>query len=152
MKRLVAWALLAAMILGCASKGTVASQHRFVDSDMWEKDLIASMKADQPMITVAFAGSDATMSNMPDRLEKWLYVINERDDTETRFEPDPAFLAPKNPIPLGLAFTIGAAAWGIYKKWAHYAPSSDYNAIVLYHPTDGYLTRVIFVRKADADS
>ena len=24
-----------------------------------------------------------------------------------------------------------------------------YNAIVLYHPTDGYLTRVIFVRKAE---
>ena len=69
MKRLVAWTLLAAIILGCASKGTVASQHRFVDSDMWEKDLIASMKADQPMITVAFAGTDATMSNMPDRLE-----------------------------------------------------------------------------------
>lgn len=152
MKRLVAWTMVAAMLLACASKGTVASQLRFVDSDMWEKDLIASMKAEQPTITVAFAGTDATMSDMPDRLEKWLFVINERDDTETRFEPDPAFLTPKNPVPIGLAFTIGMAAWGIYKKYAHYAPSSDYNAIVFYHPSEGYLTRVIFVRKAEPAS
>jgi hypothetical protein len=148
----VAWTTIAAMVLACASKGTVASQLRFVDSDMWEKDLIASMKAEQPTITVAFAGTDATMSDMPDRLEKWLFVINERDDTETKFEPDPAFLTPKNPVPIGLALTIGVAAWGIYKKYAHYAPSSDYNAIVLYHPSDGYLTRVIFVRKAEPAS
>jgi len=152
MRRAVAWVTVAAIVLACASKGTVASQLRFVDSDMFEKDLIASMKADQPTITVAFAGTDATMSNMPDRLEKWLYVINERDDTETRFEPDPAFLTPKNPIPLGIAFTIGMAAWGVYKKWSHYAPSRDYNAIVFYHPSEGYLTRVIFVRKAEPAS
>ena len=144
----VAWITAAAVLLACASKGTVASQLRFVDSDMWEKDLIASMKADQPTITVAFAGHDATVSNMPDRLEKWLYVINERDDTETKLEPDPAFVTPKS-VPIGLAFSVATVAWGIYRKWAHYAPSSDYNAIVLYHPDEGYLTRVIFVRKAE---
>jgi hypothetical protein len=92
------------------------------------------------------------MNNLPDRLEKWLYVINERDDTEVRFEPDPAFLAPKNPIPIGLAFTVGVAAWKAYKNWAHYASSSDYNALVFYHPSDAYLTRVVFVRKAEPAS
>ena len=116
------------------------------------KDLQASMKAEQPSITVAFAGVDATMSNMPDRLEKWLFVINERDDTEVKFEPDPAFLTPKNPIPLGLAFSIGMAGWNIYSKWAHYAPSRGYNALVFYHPSEGYLTRVIFVRKEEPKS
>ena len=151
-REVVAWTTIAALLLACATKGQVASQLRFVDSDMWENDLIASMKAEQPTITVAFAGTDATMSNMPDRLEKWLYVINERDDTETKFEPDPAFLTPKNPIPLGLAFSIGMAAWGMYKNWAHYAPSRGYNAIVFYHPSEGYLTRVIFVRKAEPAS
>ena len=42
----------------------------------------------------------------------------------------------------------------MYKNWAHYAPSEDYNAIcVFYHPSEGYLTRMIFVRKAEpADS
>jgi hypothetical protein len=139
-----------ALALACASKGKVSSQLRFVDSDMWEKDLQASMGAELPAITVGFAGNDATMSNMPDRLEKWLYVIDKRDDTETKFEPDPAFLTPKNPIPLGLAFSIGMAAWGIYQDWAHYAPSRGYNALVFYHPTEGYLTRVIFVRKEAA--
>ena len=104
MRRAVAWVTVAAIVLACASKGTVASQLRFVDSDMFEKDLIASMKADQPTITVAFAGTDATMSNMPDRLEKWLFVINERDDTEVKFEPDPSFLTPKNP-------------YGYLKRW-----------------------------------
>lgn len=110
------------------------------------------MGADQPMITVAFAGTDATMSNMPDRLEKWLYVINERDDTEVKFEPDPAFLAPRMPIPFGLAFSIGMAGWNIYKNWAHYAPSRDYNALVFYHPSEAYLTRVVFVRKKEPES
>ena len=142
------WITAAALLLACATKGTVASQLRFVDSDMWENDLIASMKAEQPQITVAFAGTDATMSEMPDRLEKWLFVIDQRDDTTTRFEPDPAFLIPKSPV-IGIGITIGLAAWKMYRNWAHYAPSSDYNAIVFYHPSDGYLTRVMFVRKAE---
>jgi hypothetical protein len=141
-----------AMAGACASKGTIASQLRFVDSEIFEKDLQASMSADKPTITVAFAGTDATMSNMPDRLEKWLFVINERDDGEVKFEPDPAFLVPKNPIPLGLAFSVGMAAWGMYKNWAHYAMASDYNALVFYHPSEAYLTRVVFVRKKEADS
>jgi hypothetical protein len=143
----IALGALACIALACASKGKVSSQIRFVDSEIFEKDLQASMAAKQPTITVAFAGTDATMSNMPDRLEKWLFVINERDDTEVKFEPDPSFLTPKNPVPLGLAFSIGVAAWGMYKDWKHYAPSRGYNALVFYHPTDAYLTRVIFVLK-----
>ena len=147
----LAFGALACVALACASKGKVSSQMRFVDSEIFEKDLQASMSAKQPTITVAFAGTDATISNMPDRLEKWLFVINERDDTEVKFEPDPAFLTPKS-VPLGLVFSIGVAAWGIYKEWAHYAPSRGYNALVFYHPTDAYLTRVIFVLKEEPNS
>jgi hypothetical protein len=155
--RALALAALAALCAaglasGCASKGNKSTQIRFVDSQIFEKDLQASMKAEYPAITVAFAGTDATMSNMPDRLEKWLYVINERDDTEVRFEPDPTFLVPKNPIPLGLAFSIGMAGWNMYKNWAHYAPSRSYNALVFYHPSEAYLTRVVFVRKEEPGS
>ena len=53
---------------------------------------------------------------------------------------------------MGLAFSVGMAAWNVYKEWAHYAPSRGYNAIVFYHPTDAYLTRVIFVRKQEPKS
>lgn len=144
-----AWLVGAA--LACASDGEKApSQLRFVDSQIFEKDLQKAMGEDMPSITVGFAGTDATMSDMPERLEKWLYVINERDDGRVDFRPDPAFVTPKA-IPYGLAFSVGMAAWNIYKNWAHYAPSRDYNALVFYHPSDGYLTRVVFVRKPDAD-
>jgi hypothetical protein len=140
------------LALGCASSGPVTSQLRFVDSQIFEKELQNSMGAKLPQIVVGFAGRDATVSNMPDRLEKWLFVINDRDDGNVRFQADPNFMQPKSPIPIGLAFTIGAAAWKMYRNWSHYAPASDYNALVFYHPMDAYLTRVIFVRKQGADS
>ncbi len=143
------WIALSLGVLACASKGDPsASQLRFVDSDIWEKELQKSMTDELPTITVAFAGTDATVSNMPDRLEKWLYVINERDDGHVEFRPDTSFLVPKA-IPYGLAFSLGMAAWNYYQGWAHYAMSRQYNAIVLYHPSEGYLTRVVFVRKPE---
>ena len=150
MKRRRWHALVAIVAVACASSGNVASQLRFVDSEIWEKDLQASMTAKEPTITVAFAGTDATMSHMPERLEKWLFVINERDDTDVKFEPDPNFMAPRNPaLPIGLAFSIGVAGWNMYKNWAHYEMSRGYDATVFYHPTDGYLTRVLFVRQEE---
>lgn len=146
---LCAWALCSAV--ACASDGDpLPTQLRFVDSQIFEKDLQESLGEDLPSITVGFAGTDATMSDMPDRLEKWLFVISERDDGKVEFQPDPAFVVPKS-IPYGLAFSIGVAAWNMYKNWAYYAPARDYNAIVFYHPSEGYLTRVVFVRKPDAD-
>jgi len=141
----------AAIVLAasCATKGPVTSQLRFVDSKIFEKDLQNSMDAELPTITIAFAGTDATISNMPDRLEKWLFVIDERDDGEVRFQPDPGFVMGKS-VPIGLAFSIGMAGWNMYKNWAHYAPASNYNAIVFYHPSEAYLTRVMFVHKPEA--
>ncbi len=148
---LLVLALCAPGWAGCKSNDPPPpSQLRFVDSQIWEKDLQKAMGEDLPAITVAFAGNDATVSNMPDRLEKWLYVINERDDGKVDFQPDPAFLVPKS-IPYGLVFSVGMAAWNMYKNWAHYAPSRDYNALVFYHPSEGYLTRVVFVRKPEDD-
>ncbi len=138
--------------VGCSSGGGVqpVSQMRYVDSQIWEKQLQASLGAGLPTVNVAFAGKDATMSNMPERLEKWLFVINERDDGNVRFEPDPGFAAPKSPI--GLVFTVGMQAWRLFSEYAHYAPAANYNALVFYHPTEAYLTKVVFVRKAGADS
>ena len=122
---------------------------RFIDSKIFEKELQEAMKEETVVIEVGVTGKDATINDMPDRLEKWLYVINERDDGTVKFQPDTAFMTPKSPVPLGLVFSVGSAGWRMYRNWAHYAPASDYNALVFYHPTDAYLTRVVFVRKAE---
>ena len=136
--------------LACASNGDPPpTQLRFVDSAMWEKDLQQAMGEELPSITVAFVGSDATVSNLPERLEKWLFVIDNRDDGQVEIRPDPGYgMVPKS-IPYGLAFSVAMAGWNMYKNWAHYAPSSGYNALVFYHPSEGYLTRVVFVRKPE---
>ena len=150
---IASWLLLAGCLaLGCSSSSATpaVSQLRFVDSQIWEKELQGSLNGELPTVTIAFAGHDATVSNMPDRLEKWLFVINERDDGNVRFEPDPAFAQPKSPI--GLVFTLGLQAWKMFSNYTHYAPAGDYNALVFYHPTEAYLTRVVFVRKTGADS
>ncbi len=142
-------ALLAGALVACASGGAPpASQLRFLDSEIFEKQLHNSLAADFPEVMVVFAGTDATVNEIPDRIDKWLFTVAKKEG-KVDFQPDPTIPAGRNPI--GLALTFGVGAYKLITEYTHYAPAGNFNAVVFYHPSEGTLTRVVFMRRPESN-
>jgi hypothetical protein len=149
MRSLAALLALVCALGSCAGDAPPPpSELGFVDSQIFEKQLRESLAADHPTVTVLFRGTDATVNRLPERLDKWLYVVSKQDGSKVDFVPDPAFPASKGV--LGIALGVGMMGYKLIEKEVHYFPVRAYDATVYYHPATGTLTRVVFTHKPEA--
>lgn len=139
--------------LACQSGGSTEpppSQLRFLDSDNFEAEFRAALAHGYPQVTIVFAGKDATLNNLPDRLDKWLTAVK-KFDNRVDVEPDPSISAVRGKgIGIGAVLSLGMTAYGIITQQLHYLPARDYHVAVFFHPEDASLTRTVFTRKPDA--
>ena len=139
-----------AAVAACASKpkpppGPVLLE--FFDSKLFDDQLRRAMAEESPEITVAFIGTDATVNEIPDRLDRWLTTIASEDAQRVQVRPDPRLPMPKNPAAIGLGLSLAMRAYDATRDWLFFAVAGDYDAVLLHDPRTGRLTRLVFARR-----
>jgi hypothetical protein len=143
-------ALLAVVLAACA--GTKEAQPRsgeftFLDSGLFDQTLSKSMWSKTDPILVNMAAV-ATVNDVPERLDKWLYRIGESTGGSVRIEPDPALPQSRDIAMLGLSLAI--QAYSFAKEKVVYHPARYYDATLFVDPADGRITRVMFTLRPGA--
>lgn len=137
--------LLAASLLlisGCTHTPTTAKHSenlRFMDTDVFDKNLSSSMSADTEIINVAITG-DVSINQIPNRLGNWLSaVVNKQGQVEV--EPETRSLE------LGAILALLPVAYQYLKKEILYGDAEDYNATIFYDPDTGLVNQVVFTKR-----
>ena len=122
---------------------TVPDKITFIDSSVFDKSISKAMKVKHPNVTIAFE-QDFSLNNIPDRIDKWLYMVHEYHGTVV-----------KKPVPTrGLLeeaiIYIITGIYNVIKKNMMYGPAKDYNATIYYYPEDDIIHEVVFEHKTGA--
>jgi hypothetical protein len=137
-------ALLAVLLVACAGgkkEAAAVSEFTFLDSGLFDQTLSRSMwgKTDPILVNMAAV---ATVNDVPERLDKWLYQIGKSTGGSVRIEPDPALPQDRSIAMLGLSLAI--QAYSFAKEKVIYHPARHYDATLFVDPADGRITRVMF--------
>ena len=97
---------------------------------------------------VAIRGTDATVNDLPERIDLWLQSIAKRNGGRVDVLPDPEVATSRGLEAVALSFVMGA--YSFIREASYYWPAREYNATVYYQPGPGTLTRIVFTRVPDA--
>jgi len=136
--------LLASLLLaGCAGRPAAPPKETvsFLDSRVFDDELSRSLGAGLDEVTVE-TGAGVTLSDIPERMDKWLYAVREADH--------PVVAKPKEGTAyrsIGLVALLQAIATGTY-EWLResltYAPARNYDATLIYDKSTGQVERIVF--------
>ena len=119
----------------------------FFDAYSFDKRLSSNLK-EGPSTVDVYLRAPATVNAIPERLGKWLTMVDKYGGTvEARNESDAQL---RGVATSGASLVVGAVV-GLYqaiRSRALYSPVKAYNAIVFYNGSDGVMTRIEFTRKA----
>jgi len=141
--RLLPILLSTMLVAACAGKPATPPQERvaFMDSRVFDDELSRSLGAGFDEVTVE-TGAGVTLSDIPERMDKWLYAVREADH--------PVVAQPKQGAAfrsIGLVALIQAIATGTY-DWLRenltYAPARNYDATLIYDKASGQVERIVF--------
>jgi hypothetical protein len=150
MRGMRAFAVLAVALAACASGrqegGAASSEFTFLDSGLFDQTLSKTMwgKTDPILVNMA---AIATVNDVPERLDKWLYQIGESTGGKVQIEPDPALPQSRDLAMLGLSLAI--QAYSFAKEKVVYHPARYYDATLFVDPADGRITRVMFTLRPE---
>ena len=143
-------ALFALVLAACAggrqeTRGT-NNEFTFLDSGLFDQTLSKTMwgKTDPILVNMAAV---ATVNDVPERLDKWLYQIGESTGGKVEIEPDPALPQSRDLALLGLSLAI--QAYSFAKEKMTYHPARYYDATLFVDPADGRITRVMFTLRPE---
>lgn len=143
------------VLLGCNStpnKSQIDLENiRFIDTEIFDKDLIQSMKANSETITISIIG-DISINNIPERLGKWLSIVMDRKGNvyfnKIKSNTDiPLNERTISAEPVSLLIGVLPTAYKFLKKEASYGLAGNYNVTVFYIPENGLIKKIIFTRK-----
>lgn len=144
-------ALLVALGLACAStrspEEVATGEITFLDSGLFDQSLSRSMWSKSNPIIVNMAAK-ATLNDVPERLDKWLYQIGEKTGGRVEVEPDPALPQDRSVAMIGLELAI--QAYEFAKEKMTYHPARNYDATIFVDPSDGRITRIMFSLRPEA--
>jgi hypothetical protein len=147
MKLIITFILL--VLIGCNSTATKSqielANIRFIDTEIFDKDLIQSMKANTETITVSIIGN-ISINNIPERLGKWLSIVMNKQG-KVDFNTNERTTGVE---PLSLAIGVLPTAYKFLKKEASYGLAGNYNVTIFYIQANGYINKIIFTRKEAA--
>lgn len=138
--------LIILVLIGCNSTPTKSKidleNLRFIDTEIFDKDLIQSMKAKSETITIAIIGN-ISINNIPERLGKWLSIVmNKQGKVDFKMNERTTGVEP-----LSLAIGVLPTAYKFLKKEASYGLAGNYNVTVFYIHDNGIITKIIFTKK-----
>jgi len=138
--------LIILVLIGCnstSSKSKIELENiRFIDTEIFDKDLIQSMKANSETITISIIGN-ISINNIPERLGKWLSIVMDKQG-KVDFKINERTTGVE---PLSLAIGVLPTAYKFLKKEASYGLAGNYNVTVFYIPDNGFINKIIFTKK-----
>jgi hypothetical protein len=115
----------------------------FFDSGSFDRKLSGELKKDPAKVMVKFP-APATVNKIPERMDKWFSQVEHYGGTvELKEEESTRGI-------LGVIIDLLIGAYRLTKEKMTYGPVEDYNAEIWYETADGAITKVLFVRKAEA--
>jgi hypothetical protein len=143
------------VLLGCNStpnKSQIDLENiRFIDTEIFDKNLLQSMKANSETITISIIGQ-ISINNIPERLGKWLSIVMDRQGNvyfnKLKSNTDiPLNERTISAEPVSLLIGVLPTAYKFLKKEASYGLAGNYNVTVFYIPENGLIKKIIFTRK-----
>jgi hypothetical protein len=143
------------VLLGCNStpnKSQIDLENiRFIDTEIFDKNLLQSMKANSETITISIIGQ-ISINNIPERLGKWLSIVMDRQGNvyfnKIKSNTDiPLNERTISAEPVSLLIGVLPTAYKFLKKEASYGLAGNYNVTVFYIPENGLIKKIIFTRK-----
>jgi len=116
----------------------------FIDSRLFDKDLSFQLKQTPKFVEIGFL-SPVNLNQLPPRIDKWLYAV-EKLKGEVSLAPEEG----SGRVIGDIIVDMAVGAYNLAKQTITYYPAIHYNATVYYHPSDGLLTRIVFIRKSDS--
>ncbi len=146
--------LIILVLIGCNSTPTKSKIEleniRFIDTEMFDKDLIQSMKANSETITVSIIGN-ISINNIPERLGKWLSIVTDKqgnvDFNKIKSTNTAQYERTTGVEPVSLVIGVLPTAYKFLKKEASYGLAGNYNVTVFYILDNGFITKIIFTKK-----
>ena len=146
--------LIILVLIGCnstSSKSKIELENiRFIDTEIFDKDLIQSMKANSETITVSIIGN-ISINNIPERLGKWLSIVTDKQgnvDFNKIKSTNTALNERTTGVePVSLVIGVLPTAYKFLKKEASYGLAGNYNVTVFYIPDNGFIKKIIFTKK-----
>jgi len=146
--------LIILVLIGCnstSSKSKIELENiRFIDTEIFDKDLIQSMKANSETITVSIIGN-ISINNIPERLGKWLSIVTDKQgnvDFNKIKSTNTALNERTTGVePVSLVIGVLPTAYKFLKKEASYGLAGNYNVTVFYILDNGFITKIIFTKK-----
>jgi len=142
MTRLFIYCLAACLISACASTQKTQEELEkvtFIDVDIFDQDVSASMSAETEEITVSML-APVSINQMPERLSKWLNVVSKKGG---HIEITPKPMGKSATWLLGL---LPFVMPHLKEEWL-YGAATDYNAKIFYQPDTGKVEKVVFTQK-----
>ncbi len=120
----------------------------FLDSRLFDEQLSGRMsKGVNPLEVVLRPGGDVTLNNLPDRLDRWLYTVDQSGGRVAVASTKPG----DERALLGIALDLASFAWEKAEEQRLYGPAENYDALLRYDPDTGVLEEVVFTpRKTTA--
>jgi hypothetical protein len=139
MKKLTIYFITILLVTACASTPTPPLDHiTFLDTNTFDEQLSKSTFAGIDNITISMLGP-VSVNQLPDRLAKWLSVINERGG---RVEVEPKTIKSPTWI-LGMLPLV----YDFAKEEMSYGFAANYHAKIFYKPETGLVQKVVFIKK-----
>ena len=147
MKQILAYFLVALFLNACGSSMPTKSQSQlnnlsFIDTEIFDKNLLKSMSVDTETITVAMIG-DVSVNHIPERLGKWLSTVDNRNG-HVSFEAKTSSQQGQvdderttDAVSVGLVLGVLPTAYGFLKEEYVASLVEKYNAILVYDPKNG---------------
>ncbi|MGE3538273.1 MAG: hypothetical protein AB7N91_12685 [Candidatus Tectimicrobiota bacterium] len=120
----------------------------FFDTSRFDKQLSSTMSR-APAAVVVTLEAQASVNNIPERLNKWLSAV-EKNDGSVELQPDPDYPVLTQRGAIGVVSVLLGAFAVIYEAIENkilYGPAKGYNATVYYARGSGMMTKVVFQRK-----
>jgi hypothetical protein len=117
----------------------------FFDVSSFDNKLSSTLRSD-PQTTQVHLQAPATVNAIPERLGKWLSMVEKYDGT-VHLQEDPDYQSRSFPGVFSIAVGAFLMAYKAIENSLLYGPVKDYNATVFYMRGSGTITKVVFTRK-----
>ena len=116
----------------------------FLDIRKFDVELSELLKTEPERVEARFLDT-VSASEVPQRLDKWLFVIEFlRGDVTLKPDPD----RPSTKILGDIAVSLAVGSYFILRDALLYRPALNYDATVYYDGGDGNLTRIVFTKRS----
>ena len=103
---------------------------QYSDSSFFDQELSGTMKAEPKVIRVALATGFKVNGRVPQRIDKWLYTIQDSGGKVAAVQDPPP---PKTRSLITLLMGVAVQIWEAINQNRMYSPAKNYNATLLYN-------------------